>query len=206
MQTLLRLWRTLEACPWDKAVAAEWEERFGADAAALRPHLKATSALAETYPCPSGGGEGCPRQVHDRGGVFEAVCGNVPAECSPVRLKKTQLAVLALDRQAALAPLVAAVREQEFLEPVTLEGFEGLLPLGLLVRRVGRVLAVLATSEAITQRGAVLELRRRARADGVAVLVADERADQGAADGIVELALREPSHSRGVAETRPRTF
>jgi hypothetical protein len=40
MQTLLRLWRTLEACPWDRAVNAEWRERFATDFALLEPHLK----------------------------------------------------------------------------------------------------------------------------------------------------------------------
>jgi hypothetical protein len=196
MQTLLRLWRTLEACPWHGAVAAEWEERFGADVAALRPHLKATKALAETYPCPSGGGEGCPRQVHDRGGgVFDAVCGNVPADCAPVRLKKTQLAVLALDRHAALVPLLAAVHEQEFLESVTLEASDGLLPLGLLVRRAGRVLVVLASSEAAQLRGAVLELQRRAGADAVALIV-DGAKEPHVEERIAVLPLDDPRDLR----------
>lgn len=49
-------------------------------------------------------GEGCPRQVQERDGRFVAVCGNVPAECEPIPLTKTELAVLALDRNAALGP------------------------------------------------------------------------------------------------------
>lgn len=171
MQTLLRLWRALEDCPWRRAIPAEWQERLGADFARAQPHLKPTGALAGTYPCPSGGGDGCPRQVHDRGGTFVATCGNLPVECSPVSLKKTELAVQELDRPAALAPLVAAVRDQELLAPVDLPHEDGLLPVGMLVRRMGRTLVVLASPEACSQRAALLELRQRADAVAVAVLV-----------------------------------
>ena len=190
MQTLLRLWRTLEACPWSGAVVAEWDEHFGAEAARLRPHLKPTGALAATYPCPHGGGDGCPRQVHDRGGgAFEAVCGNVPAECSPLRLKKADLAVHAVDRRAALEPVVARVREQNALAATSVAGFDGLLPLGILERRVGRTLVVLANTEAADQRGAILELRRIVATDAVAVLVEMRGDDRVVGDGHVELAL-----------------
>ena len=48
MYTLLRLWRAVEACPWREAVRCEWEERFGIDAAAIRPYLSATGAIDET--------------------------------------------------------------------------------------------------------------------------------------------------------------
>jgi hypothetical protein len=80
MQTLLRLQRSLEAAPWNRAVLAEWQERFGQDFALLKPHLKPTGERAGVFPCPNGGGDGCPRQVHERDGGFVAVCGNVPAE------------------------------------------------------------------------------------------------------------------------------
>jgi len=189
MQTLLRLWRTLEACPWDRAVTAEWRERFAADFALLEPHLKPTGQLATTYPCPSGGGDGCPRQVHERGGVFEAVCGNVPAECSPLSLKKSDLAVLTVDRSAVLAPVVARVCDQAALTATSISGLDGLLPLGVLERRVGRTLVVLATPEASVHRGAILELRRSAGTDAVAVLVEGRREDRLVSDGHVELAI-----------------
>ena len=86
MQTLLRLQRSLEAAPWSCAVLAEWQVRFGQDLALLKPHLKPTGERAAVFPCPNGGGEGCPRQVHERDGGFVAVCGNVPAECEPFTL------------------------------------------------------------------------------------------------------------------------
>ena len=189
MQTLLRLWRTLEACPWDRAVTAEWQERFTTDFALLQPHLKPTGEMATTYPCPNGGGDGCPRQVHERGGGFEAVCGNVPGECSSLLLKKTDLAVHAVDRRAALEPVVARVRERDALAATSVAGFDGLLPLGILDRRVGRTLVVLATTEARGHRGAILELRRSAATDAVVVLVDGRQDDRVVGDGHLELAL-----------------
>jgi hypothetical protein len=189
MQTLLRLWRTLEACPWNRAVAAEWQERFGQSFALIKPHLKPIGALATTYPCPNGGGDACPRQVHERDGGFVAVCGNLPAECAPMPLKKTDLAVLAIDRAAVLSPVIERVRAQESLVATSIAGLEGLLPLGILERRAGRTLVVLATAEASTQRGAILELRRASGADAVVVLVPNRREDRLVANSHVELGI-----------------
>jgi hypothetical protein len=124
--------------------------------------------------------------------VFEAVCGNVPAECSPLSLKKTDLAVHAVDRRAVLSPVVARVREQIALAATTVAGLDGLLPLGVLERRVGRTLVVLATTEASDHRGPILELRRGAGTEAVAVLVDGRRDDRLVGDGHVELAIRSP--------------
>ena len=84
MQTLLRLQRSLEAAPWSRAVLAEWQERFGPDLALIKPHLKPTGERAGVFPCPNGGGEGCPRQVHERDGGVGSVsmmCRNTSAIC-----------------------------------------------------------------------------------------------------------------------------
>ena len=54
----LRLQRSLEATPWNRAVLAEWQERFGQDFALLTPHLKPTGERAGVFPCPNGGGDG----------------------------------------------------------------------------------------------------------------------------------------------------
>ena len=51
MQTLLRLQRSLEAAPWNRAVLAEWQERFGQDFAieanTLMNYLFSQSAIPE---------------------------------------------------------------------------------------------------------------------------------------------------------------
>lgn len=194
MDTLVRLWRTLEACPWREGVLAEWSERFGAELELVQPHLRPTQELATTYPCPIGAGDGCPRHVHERGGgVYEAVCGNLPPECEPLPLRKTELVVYRLDQGAALAPLVARDCDRECLAPASVEPFEDLLPVGRLVRRAGSALLVLGAPEAAARRGAALELKRRAGTDAVVVLVAGRWQDQRSPEGVVELALGNPA-------------
>jgi len=189
MQALLRLWRTLEACPWGRAVSAEWRERFAADFAHLKQHLKPTGELATTYPCPRGDGDGCPRQVHERESGLDAVCGNIPAECPSIRVRKAELAVLGLDAQAALAAHITRICDAELLAPVAVGAVEGLLPLGVLARRAGSTLIVLASSSAAHRRGAALELRRLAGVEAVAVLVVAQRDERVVSAGYAELGI-----------------
>ena len=197
MDTLLRLWRTLDGIPWREALLAEWQECLGDDFPLVQEHLSPTGELATTYPCQSGAGDGCPRQVHERGGgVFEAVCGNLPAECAPLRLRKIELAVLRLDEVAALGAQAERVRLWECLEPAGVEAYAGILPIGRIVRRAGSALVVLATPEQAKARGAVLELQRRAGTDRAVVLVAGRWEDQCSPEGVVELAMTEPGHPR----------
>ena len=190
MHELLELHRKLDALPWREATLGEWELRLGGLAEPLRPFLKLTGALAESYPCPHGGDDGCPRTVFARaGGTFEAVCGNVPSGCAAIPLKKQSLAVHRLDDEAALTSRLPSVCEREYLETTTLAPFEGLLPLGSLERSQGRALVVLASPRSAARRAAVLELRRRAAVDGVIALVAGRHEDRRFDDGIVELGL-----------------
>lgn len=56
---------------------------------------------AERYPCPSLGGEGCPRVVTkttDQG--FVALCGMNPPECSDMELSPKDVQIVALDSEA----------------------------------------------------------------------------------------------------------
>jgi len=65
--------------------------------------LRATEVLryqrvADTYPCPRAGGDGCPRAiVHHEDGTIEAVCGNEPAECKDIQLSSEDVQFLAVD-------------------------------------------------------------------------------------------------------------
>lgn len=53
--------------------------------------------VADRYPCPRPGGEGCPRHVVElEDGSYEAVCGNDPPECPDLPLKEEDLAFLAV--------------------------------------------------------------------------------------------------------------
>lgn len=190
MQALLRLWHALESCPWHATMMAEWEEVLGSDVALVRPHLRPTGELSSVMPCTSPGGEGCPRHVHDRGGgTFEAVCGNLPQECPPLKLKKSALAVLALDRAAALAPLLANLCEQECLAVPEVAAEEGVLPLGTCSRRGERILVVLASPEAQQHRLQLRELRAKAGAAALIVLVQGKGEDAVVEPGLARLSL-----------------
>lgn len=197
MQQLLEMHRTLDALPWNEATMAEWELRLGASLERVRPYLKLTGAMADSYPCPHGGGDGCPRSVLQRGdGTLEAVCGNVPSACAPIPLKKQAIAVHRLDRDAAIASRLPEVRARDFLEATKLAPFEGLQPLGMLARSQGRALVVLASPEARARRAAVLELRRQANADGVIVVTTGRHEDRRVDDGIVELGIDDATDLR----------
>ena len=53
--------------------------------------------VADRYPCPRSGGDGCPRVVIARDdGSTVAVCGNDPAECADLELSSTDVEVLAV--------------------------------------------------------------------------------------------------------------
>lgn len=190
MEELFRLCRLLEVGPGQEMIRAEWERRLGACVEQLLPYLHSTGALASNFRCPNGAGDGCPRQVHSRGdGTFEAVCGNVPPDCERVLLRKSDLALLRLDSAAALAPLVEEVRAREYLAPASVELFEGFLPIGRLERHAGTALVVLTIPARAEMRTAALELKRRADADKVVVLVGGRRQDQSSLDDIVELEI-----------------
>ena len=195
MQRMLQLCHQFEIYPWCSTTLAEWQGCFLENFALLKPHLTPTDELSESYPCPLMGGDHCPRDVIDRGnGIYDAVCGNRPHECEPLRLQKSQLVIYQLDRTGVLSPLISDLCKQEYLEPVAIPPMDWFLPLGIMVRRVGRILVILATQPKIYP-GAVLELCHRAKANGVAVLIENSRRcprqDQLLDDKIVELVIHD---------------
>lgn len=74
-------------------------ELVGADVLARLEQAGIVTCLraSETYPCPSAGGDNCPRQVveHDDGSIV-ATCANVPANCSDVKLAPQDVEFLAV--------------------------------------------------------------------------------------------------------------
>jgi hypothetical protein len=198
MEALLRLWHTFEQYPWDEALLATWHEAYSDDLSLLRPALSVTGELAEWYPCPERVGSGCPRRVFEvEPGVYEAVCGNVPSECARVLLQKSELALLRLDRQAALRPLLNELCRREALAPIDVPSLDGFLPVGLLARRYGSALVTLATGAAALHVGAALELARRAQADAAIVLVIGARSDLRTAEKVATLGV-EPGGDLGL--------
>lgn len=67
--------------------------------------------VADRYPCPRPGGNGCPRVVIERDdGTVVAVCGNEPAECADLELAATDLDVLAVVPEELCETIAKALR------------------------------------------------------------------------------------------------
>ena len=67
--------------------------------------------VADRYPCPRPGGEGCPRHVVELDdGRFEAVCGNDPPECPDLPLKEEDLAFMAVVPEELCAVIARALQ------------------------------------------------------------------------------------------------
>lgn len=81
-------------------VRAALSEKIGGEttAALERTGLIAFLRQSDTYPCPSPGGTGCPRQVihHSDGARITAVCGNDPPECCDLDLTKKDIEILSV--------------------------------------------------------------------------------------------------------------
>jgi len=108
MRNLNRLWSVLETIPGLSGVLAEWWELLGDEYPLVESLLKSTGRKSRSYPCPSPGGPGCPREVVEyRDGSIVAVCGDQEERnCGDVALSLADVLVHTLDR-CKLAGLVA---------------------------------------------------------------------------------------------------
>jgi len=104
MRALRRLWPALEQIPGLAGVKATWREHLGDEANAIAEFLRPTGRQAVGYPCPSPGGEGCPREVVDRNdGTFIAACGDRPRRCEVLELCRADLTIHELDMRRLAA-------------------------------------------------------------------------------------------------------
>lgn len=105
---LTRFFQTLETnfplCGVRPALA----EKIGSDVAGAleRAGLLSVLRVADRYPCPQPGGEGCPRHIMETGnGSHVAVCGNDPAECEEMRLTPRDVELLGVVPERLLEQL-----------------------------------------------------------------------------------------------------
>ncbi|MBF0309304.1 MAG: hypothetical protein HQL56_07235 [Magnetococcales bacterium] len=101
MRILNRLWSALETVPGLSAIPVEWQQLLGEDHEIGMLLLRPTDRRAASYPCPSPGGMGCPRQVIDQGrdGLI-AVCSDEDGpNCDDVSLQLGDIVVYELHRQ-----------------------------------------------------------------------------------------------------------
>jgi len=171
MRELTRLWRTLEAAPVLAGVELQWQEWLGPDLEAARPFLRPESELAAVYPCPSGGGEHCPRRVVVHGPEdLVAVCANAPAECDAVRLKRADLVVHRLDI-GAFAKDVARLLELDDAGGEPIDDLHGVHALGTVVVAAAQRVPVFLVLQSRSEEGQYSVERLLARYPATSFLV-----------------------------------
>lgn len=94
-------------------VRAALSKRVGEEATVALERAGIVTFLrhSETYPCPSPGGAGCPRQVVHLSGEerIEAVCGNEPPECDDIELTAKDIEVVGVVPQRLCEALRGAL-------------------------------------------------------------------------------------------------
>jgi len=115
-----RFWRLLERNFPLAGAKRHLSELLGEDlsAALIRAKVLAYQRVAETYPCALSR-DRCPRRVIDMdGGTYEAVCGNVPAECGDIRLSMDDIKVYGVDPLGLCRVLQKALQIRSKPSPV----------------------------------------------------------------------------------------
>lgn len=110
MKSLKRLWQGLEALPGLAGVLAEWREVWGQTYEVGKAFLRPTDQLASSYPCPSPGGDGCPRGVvvHSDDDIV-AVCRQRPKQCNSIKLTRADVLVYELNRKGLCSAVASAL-------------------------------------------------------------------------------------------------
>jgi hypothetical protein len=110
MSELSRFWSGLEALPGLAGVRLEWQQVWGDHWEVGQHFLRASREPAATYPCPSPGGDGCPRGVIVHGEQdIVAVCRARPRGCDDLRLAKADIVVWELDWRRLSAAVATAL-------------------------------------------------------------------------------------------------
>lgn len=110
MTPLSRLAQSLDEVVGLAASRYEWRRRLGDEWQATERFLKPRGSIVAMLPCPSPGGEGCPRHVVRLGpDQFRGVCGNTPRECDTLEFTLADLEVLAVDTRALATEIATAL-------------------------------------------------------------------------------------------------
>ncbi len=114
-------------------------------AALERADVVIRKGIADRFPCPSPGADGCPRQIHDNGnGTYIAFCGRNPPECDDVLLPEEDVRILSFDRAGFVA--ILRKRLQITGRPEWLAGLPNVCRLGSIVPDPVRVYPIFFAS------------------------------------------------------------
>ncbi|MBF0339493.1 MAG: hypothetical protein HQL95_00850 [Magnetococcales bacterium] len=120
MRILNRLWSALETVPGLSTIPVEWRQLLREDHEIGVLLLRPTAHRAESYPCPSPGGTGCPRRIVDLGrDRIVAVCSDEGGRnCDDVSLQPEDLVVYELHRQGLAIRVANALGIKPEFAPV----------------------------------------------------------------------------------------
>ncbi|CAK0767740.1 conserved hypothetical protein [uncultured Gammaproteobacteria bacterium] len=101
MQSIHHLWSILEQSPGLKNIMPEWQRRLGTTFDVARLWFRPTNQRSTSFPCPSPGGNGCPRRVVDHGNdEIVAVCNDEDQYCDKITLAPGDIIIHDLDLRA----------------------------------------------------------------------------------------------------------
>lgn len=153
-------------------------EKIGSEVAdALeRAGLLTVLRVAETYPCPQPGGEGCPRHIVEAGdGSYIAVCGNDPAECDEVRLAPKDAELVGVVPERLLEALRSPLRISGTIRSI--DGLPQAYQAGFYIPQPGTKYPIFFLAAASARQYTVMldALRSRAEGGSFAVLAPTDR-------------------------------
>ncbi len=175
---LTRFFQVLETHFPLSGVRSALANRIGSDVACAleRAGLLSILRVADTYPCPQPGGEGCPRKiVETESGSCIAVCGNDPAECEEIRLTPKDAELLGVVPERLLehlrSPLKIGGRVRE------IEGLAQAYQVGFFIPQPAIKHPIFFTAAASESQYAAMIDALRSRAEGAsfAVIIPTDR-------------------------------
>ena len=149
----------------------EWQRLLGSEFPVASRLLRPTDRRVNAYPCPSPGGDGCPRRVvvHDNGQIV-AVCNDVDQGCRDIRLSPEDIIAYELDRRGlGLAAALALGVKPDFS---SLEDLWETYRIGEYRPRAGRRFPVFMTIQQEKERFEAVILRLCQRTESPFLLLA----------------------------------
>lgn len=141
MSKLEQFWRALESVPGLALITVDWKEELGLDFDAAQRFLRPTDQQASAYPCPSPGGDGCPRRIVLHGPEeIIAVCGDSPRNCDTVELRPADIVIYEVNLRLLCVEITAALDLKGTQQPVPV--VDQVWSLGAYVPRVGEQVLV----------------------------------------------------------------
>ena len=118
-----KFWRALRSIPGAATSRLEWRTLLGEEWSTIASLLRPAGVVVARVPCPSPGGDGCPRRVVNHGdGRIVAVCGDPEGQCESVELALEDIIVHELDVGGLASALCRLLNCEPNLRPLPFVG------------------------------------------------------------------------------------